>query len=206
MKNTKIWPSRMPQKARERDEAEVDREQHQLDAHQEQDYVLAVDEDARDGDREQDPGEQQVVREADHGSRSDGMLTRRTRSAAPHGNLVPDVLDLEPGALAHRQRDGRDDGDQEHDRRKLERIGVLGVQDCADLGRVARPVCNRGWQRPAARSPSRRTHSDVSEFDDHDEAIRAPSGAFCANPSRSCSMLMSSIITTNRNSTITAPT
>ena len=89
------------------------------------------------------PGEQQVVREADHGSRSDGMLTSRTRSAACTGTWFADVLDLEARAPAHRQRDGRDDRDQQHDRGELERIDVLGVEHGADLGGVARPFRDR---------------------------------------------------------------
>ena len=37
MKNTNTWPCEIAELARERDEVEVDREQHQLDAHQQQD-------------------------------------------------------------------------------------------------------------------------------------------------------------------------
>src|SRR5690606_35460928 len=49
--------------ARERDEIDVDREQHQLDRHQQDDHVLAVEEDARDADAEQHGAEREVVPE-----------------------------------------------------------------------------------------------------------------------------------------------
>ena len=45
------------QEARERDEIEIDREQHQLDAHEQHDDVLAVQEHAGHRDREQDAGQ-----------------------------------------------------------------------------------------------------------------------------------------------------
>src|SRR5581483_5228847 len=49
----------------EGNEIEVHREQHQLDAHQADDDVLAVPEDAEDAEREQDCRHCEVMREAD---------------------------------------------------------------------------------------------------------------------------------------------
>src|SRR5690606_38469030 len=46
---------------REGDEVDVHREQHQLDAHQQDDHVLPVEEDAGHADAEQHGGERQVV-------------------------------------------------------------------------------------------------------------------------------------------------
>src|SRR5579864_1224499 len=64
-------PHQIVQKRRERNEVDVDREQHQLDLHQDDDDVLAIEEDAENAKREEDCGDGQVVREADleHGLR-----------------------------------------------------------------------------------------------------------------------------------------
>src|SRR5258708_33488851 len=50
---------------REGDKVDVDREQHQLDRHHDDDDVLAIEEDAEDPEREQDRGDRQIVSEAD---------------------------------------------------------------------------------------------------------------------------------------------
>src|SRR5207253_7544458 len=50
---------------RERHEVDVDGEQDQLDRHQNDDDVLAVDEDAEDPEREQDRGDREIMAEAD---------------------------------------------------------------------------------------------------------------------------------------------
>src|SRR5207244_9703578 len=67
---------------RESYEVKNNREQHQLDRHQEHDHVAAVEEDADDADREEDRGEHQVMRELERRhSFSAGIDTRRTRSS-----------------------------------------------------------------------------------------------------------------------------
>src|SRR5439155_17411014 len=53
------------EEGRERDQVDVDREQDQLDRHQDDDHVLAVDEDAEDPEREQDRADREVMAEAD---------------------------------------------------------------------------------------------------------------------------------------------
>src|SRR5690606_21038895 len=90
------------QVARERDEVDVHRQQQQLDAHQQHDHVLAVDEDARDRDAEQDRAQGEEMSEgqagghgahalvsvsvssagASIGGRTGSIFTRRKRSAA----------------------------------------------------------------------------------------------------------------------------
>src|ERR1700687_5278487 len=75
-------PAQVPEIARKGDEIEVHGEQHQLYAHQEQNDVLAVEEDPRHRDREQDAGQHQEVRQADHGRFSDLILASETRSTA----------------------------------------------------------------------------------------------------------------------------
>src|SRR3954463_5425795 len=58
------------EKGRERNEVDVDGEQDQLDRHQDDDDVLAVQEDAENAEREQDRGDRQVVTEANGHIRS----------------------------------------------------------------------------------------------------------------------------------------
>ena len=50
---------------REGDEVDVHREQHQLDAHQDDDDVLAVEENAHHPDGEEDGGDGQILGQAD---------------------------------------------------------------------------------------------------------------------------------------------
>src|SRR5580658_6752253 len=50
-------------KARERHQVDVDAEQNELDRHQDDDDVLAVEKDAEDAKREQDRGDRQVMAE-----------------------------------------------------------------------------------------------------------------------------------------------
>jgi hypothetical protein len=53
------------EEGREGDKIDVDREQDQLDRHQDDNHILAVEENAEDPDREQDGGDREVVAEAD---------------------------------------------------------------------------------------------------------------------------------------------
>src|SRR5690606_7798730 len=85
---------RVAEPAREGDEVDVDRQQHQLDRHQQHDDVLAVEEDAREADAEQHRAQRQHVSKGDHAwpspsafgasgaAFSAGMETMRRRSAA----------------------------------------------------------------------------------------------------------------------------
>src|SRR5512143_3188030 len=59
-------PHHVAEVDREGDEVDVHRQQDELDAHQDDDDVLAVHEDAEDPDREQDRGDREVMRKADH--------------------------------------------------------------------------------------------------------------------------------------------
>ena len=82
------------QEARERDEVEVHREQHQLDAHEQDDDVLAVQEHAGDRDGEQDAGQGEHVGEGDHGAFLGGHLDDPHAILGPHRDLRGDVLRL----------------------------------------------------------------------------------------------------------------
>src|SRR5476649_743648 len=62
-------PCGVAQVMRERDEVHVHRQQHQFDGHQQDDDVLAVQENTDDGDREQNRAEYEVVSEREsHGA------------------------------------------------------------------------------------------------------------------------------------------
>ena len=49
---------------REGDQVDIDRQQHQFHRHQDDDDVLAVEEDAQDAEREQDRGDAEVMGKA----------------------------------------------------------------------------------------------------------------------------------------------
>ena len=66
------------EKCRERYQVDVYGEQQKLDRHQDDDDILAVDEDAEDADREQDRGDGQIVRQADGHQRPLPDSTLRT--------------------------------------------------------------------------------------------------------------------------------
>src|ERR1700722_1314090 len=53
------------EEGRERDQVDVDGEQDELDRHQDDDDILAVEEDAQNPEREQDRGNRQIVAEPD---------------------------------------------------------------------------------------------------------------------------------------------
>src|SRR5207245_3022918 len=67
--------------ARERDEVEVRGEQQQLHAHQQQDDVLAVQENPGNRQGKQYPRQRQQLRQRDHGRFSASIFTMRSRSA-----------------------------------------------------------------------------------------------------------------------------
>ena len=68
------------QVAREGNEVEIDREQHQLDTHQQKNEVSSVDKNSGNGERKQHGRYGQIVMQADHCFSSACICTRRTRS------------------------------------------------------------------------------------------------------------------------------
>src|SRR6185369_11806016 len=56
---------------------------------------------------------------------------------ATYRDLLRHVLVLESRALAHGQRDGRNNGDEQEHSRKFERINVVRVEHFAELGGIA---------------------------------------------------------------------
>ena len=126
MNRAKTCPVRSPSEGREGHEIDVDRQQDQLDRHQDDDDVLAVEDDARDAEREQD-------------RRDDEIMVRPTTmhalpsEARPRGHfldiddivararvLLRDLLPLDAGLVMQRQHDRADHGGQQHQARSLE--------------------------------------------------------------------------------------
>ena len=94
----------------------------------------------------------------------------RTRSLLRTATCALDVLHLEPGAVAHGERDGGDDGHQQQHRRELERIGVLGVEHAAELARVA-VVGGSGVAPLVTSTPDAAARPDhADDLDDHHAA------------------------------------
>ena len=76
---------------RERDEVDIGRQQHQLDAHQQHNHVLSIQEDAGDTDREQYRSQGEVTGQAYHSLLSASILTTRRRSALRTCTCLPGV-------------------------------------------------------------------------------------------------------------------
>src|SRR3954463_15210263 len=72
----KDLPDDVAEEGRERHQVDVDRKQDQLDRHQNDDDVLAVEEDAEDPEREQDRADREVM------SEPDGHFTHSAASAS----------------------------------------------------------------------------------------------------------------------------
>src|SRR5690606_11250076 len=85
--------------ARKRHEVEVDRQQQQLDAHQQQDQVAPVDENSRDAERKQDGGHGKIVLQADHRRFSEPILTIRTLSSGCTDTCFAMSCIFRPGLL-----------------------------------------------------------------------------------------------------------
>src|SRR6266566_2812334 len=58
-------PDQITEEGGKGDEIDVDRKQNELDRHQDDDHVLAVEENAENADREQDGGDREVMAKAD---------------------------------------------------------------------------------------------------------------------------------------------
>src|SRR3546814_938558 len=73
------------EEAGKRDKIDIHRKQHQLDGHQQDDHVLAVDDDPGNADAKQHRAQGEIVSQRNHGVfpslRTAAILTRRTRSA-----------------------------------------------------------------------------------------------------------------------------
>jgi hypothetical protein len=119
-------------------------------------------------------------------------------------DLVGGMHGLVVLAPAQRQHDGGDDGHQQDHRGDLEGIGIVGEQHPGQLLGVAvvgRQVLRRQVGQAEVLAGKHHSHfrREQAADDDTQRQVGPEAGA-------TRSMLMSSIITTKRNSTITAPT
>ena len=93
------------QPVREGDKVEVHRQQHEFDAHEQQDDVLPVEEDASHRDAEQDAGQEQEMFQAHrgqvqaHGRFSASILTIRRRCSLVTATCAETSWTLRPGRL-----------------------------------------------------------------------------------------------------------
>src|SRR5579875_964084 len=214
-------PGRVGEEPRERDEIRVDGEQHQLDAHQQHDHVLAVDEDARDRDAEQHRREHDVPGKWDaHGSGSlvasrvcsagatDAILTMRTRPAARTADCAAGFWCLENVRTRNASTTAAI--------RPTVRISAAisnGSRKCVNSASPSQAMLETAaglLDAPAGFGPACTlkvfTPMMPSISTSMMTAAPMPIGRYLMKPSRIGSRSMSSIITTNRNSTITAPT
>jgi len=74
MKKTNTCPARSPLKREKGNEIHVHGKQHQFDAHQQQNDILAIDENARHAEHEQHAAEHQVMRQGNHSIPSKSRL------------------------------------------------------------------------------------------------------------------------------------
>src|SRR5687768_6112124 len=212
-------PGGIAQLARERDEVDVDREQHQLDRHQQDDHVLPVEEDAGHGDAEQRRAEREVVAEGelrDHGfaSSSTGacgvgrtacIFTMRNRSPERTRACCDGSWCLTP---VRRRRVSITAATT-----AMVRITAAtsnGSMKSVNSARASHVVLDTSAATAASAASgvalialtpiSARISSSITT------ATSSPIGRWRTKPSRKGATSMSSIITTNRNSTITAPT
>ncbi len=140
------------------------------------DDVLAVEEDAENAEREQDRGDGEVVGQADgHDSplpEFDLDQLDRLGAGAPH--LAADILTLHVPLVMQREHDGADHGDQQNEARHLEQIDVARIEDeperlgVADIG---------GRRRRRLRRDVRRCDPGAKDQDQLDEEQEADGGA-----------------------------
>ncbi len=129
-------PDQVAEIGREGDEVDVHRQQHQLDRHQDDDDVLAVDEDAHDPGDEQDRRHRQVVRRvrslAAHAPCPGLMSTRCTAAFGSRYICFSTSCRFTCLPLAERQHDRPDHRHQQDQPRRLEQEDVLGVDQLAE--------------------------------------------------------------------------
>ena len=108
----------------------------------------------------------------------------RTRLTAPR-TREPDlrrrthhVLRLQSGTMAHRQRDGGDDGDQQQHGGQLERIEILRVEHFAQRARIAVALgCRHDGCGSRIRAEVLDPHDAADLDDDQEGDDQHPSGA-----------------------------
>src|SRR4249919_64514 len=211
-------PGRVAELTRKCNEVDVDGEQHQLDRHQEDDHVLAVEHDARNADAEQRGAERKVVTQSDafteqsHGCTSSpvagacgftaSILTMRMRSTARTRACSDGFWCRAPGRRRSvsmtaaitaivRITAATSNGSMKSVNSARANQVVLGTSATLSAKGVAL----------AALTPIR-----VSISASMTTATMSPSGRYRTKPSRNGATSRSSIITTKRNRTITAPT
>src|SRR5262245_43947660 len=123
-------------------------------------------------------------------------------------NLVGDILAFDVRLVPQRQHDRPDHGDQQHDTSRLEEIDIARVEHVPQRFGIEHAGDRRNWRRDRTLhvGTDRPADSTSTSSIRRMPPRKAPIGRYCMNPCRSWAKSTSSIITTNRNSTKTAPT
>ena len=202
-KNTAVWPSMLPSAHRQRDEAEVDGVEHQLDAHEDARAGCA----ARARRRRRCRTAPRRAPGTTSASGDDGRRSRRRHSVA----FAPSSRRF----VAARQQHGAGDGDDQQHRRELEGEDVVAEEVVGELRMLASwpatAPCEPATSRPLPDCERRRVTADDDGGDqqaDDAEADRPPpagAGSGTARSRRSSAWSTPSSMITNRNSTTIAP-
>src|SRR4051812_31512823 len=164
------------QMGREGDEVDVDGEQDQLDRHQDDDHVLAVEKDAENAEREQHGGDGQVVVQPDHADSlnafAEGHLADLDRSLLGAADLLRDVLPLDAGPIAQGEDDRADHRHEQDQAGGLEEVEILRVEDAPDRLGVGERLADRhsGSRRVDVRRVDRPGADDEQQFHQEHEA------------------------------------
>src|SRR5688572_2698186 len=133
-------------------QVDVDGEQDQLDRHQNDDDVLAIEKNSENADGEENRGKGEVVAKADRHSQtpltSDALprpnLANFNGGGGPPRHLGGNILTLYTLLMAKCQHDCADHGHQQNETRSLKEIHIFGIEDLAQCLGVGETVKCRG--------------------------------------------------------------
>src|SRR5271165_6546459 len=159
---------------REGDQIDVDRQQNQLDRHQNDDDVLVVEDDAGDADREHNRREDQIGGKVHSNDPSDadarGYLAQLDRGLGRAGHLGADVLTLDAGLVLQGDDDRADHGGEQDHARRLEEVEVAGVEHFAERGGVGERAGRRRGRGGLGRGgPARHDVDELGADDEGDQ-------------------------------------
>ena len=154
----KIWPDQIVQKGGEGDEIDVHRQQDQLDRHQDDDDVLAVEEDAEHAEREQDRGDgrdngqDRCSASSRPPARGWTLTISMRRRAACARSASAMFCRRTSSRCAQGQHDGADHRDQQDQPGGLEQIDIVGVEQLPERRGVGQMAAASAAPRAAASS------------------------------------------------------
>src|SRR3984893_4204758 len=175
-------PDEIAEKAREGYQIDIHRQQDQLYRHEDDDHVLAVHEDAKYPDGEDDGSNCEIVAKPDRHLATvlkslarldlDDLDRGRLRSA----DLVGNILSLDPWLVVQRKHDGTDHGHEQHDPGHLKEVDVVGIEHVPERF----SIWNLGERRNGGRNrrphirPDRPCEHDQQELDQQNDTDQGP--------------------------------